>query len=256
MQNDYKNISVETDGLCCTITLNRPEVRNALNFDMLQELESAFSDVYDDKTIRYVILRGNGKIFCAGADINWFSEVRQLTREQQKVQLGLLPKVLSKIYHSPKPVISLVHGAAIGGAIGLIAASDFVCSKADCQFAFSEVKLGLSASTISPFVFNKTGIQKAKQLMLTGETFDAEKAKAVGLVTHDWKKNSLEQLLNNLLAGDINAQQQVKKLTNLLGGNFVSTENLEIALNHLIEMVNSEEVDRRFQAFLKNKRSM
>ena len=164
------------------VNLNRPEVRNALNPELIRELTEAFDWLNSRDDIRVIILKGNGKCFCAGADLEYMKDMASFSYNQNIADAEKLSKLFQTIYFCNKAVIVDVHGACIGGANGIIAAADIVIAEKETKFAFSEVRLGITPATISPFVVQKIGNTAAKELMLTGRRFTADEAKAFRLV--------------------------------------------------------------------------
>ena len=164
------------------INLDRPEVRNALNAELIHELTEVFDWLNSRDDIRVVILKGKGKSFCAGADLAYMKAMAGYSRLQNVADAEKLSKLFRAIYFCNKAVIVEVHGACIGGANGIVAAADIVIAERNTQFTFSEVRLGLTPATISPFVVSKVGNTAAKELMLTGRRFTADEAKAFRLV--------------------------------------------------------------------------
>ena len=164
------------------INLDRPEVRNALNAELIHELTEVFDWLNSRDDIRVIILKGNGKAFCAGADLEYMKAMAGFSYDQNLADAQNLSKLFQTIYFCNKAVIVDVHGACIGGANGIIAAADIVIAEKETKFAFSEVRLGITPATISPFVVQKIGNTAAKELMLTGRRFTAEEAKAFRLV--------------------------------------------------------------------------
>ena len=164
------------------INLDRPEVRNALNAELIHELTEVFDWLNSRDDIRVIILKGNGKAFCAGADLEYMKAMAGFSYNQNLADAQNLSKLFQTIYFCNKAVIVDVHGACIGGANGIIAAADIVIAEKETKFAFSEVRLGITPATISPFVVQKIGNTAAKELMLTGRRFSAEEAKAFHLV--------------------------------------------------------------------------
>ena len=164
------------------INLDRPEVRNALNAELIHELTEVFDWLNSRDDIRVIILKGNGKAFCAGADLEYMKAMAGFSYNQNLADAQNLSKLFQTIYFCNKAVIVDVHGACIGGANGIIAAADIVIAEKETKFAFSEVRLGITPATISPFVVQKIGNTAAKELMLTGRRFTADEAKAFHLV--------------------------------------------------------------------------
>ena len=164
------------------VNLDRPEVRNALNPELIRELTEVFDWLNSRDDIRVIILKGNGKCFCAGADLAYMKDMAGYSYNQNIADAEKLSKLFQTIYFCNKAVIVDVHGACIGGANGIIAAADIVIAEKETKFAFSEVRLGITPATISPFVVQKIGNTAAKELMLTGRRFSAEEAKAFHLV--------------------------------------------------------------------------
>ena len=179
---DFKTIKVQLGESMAWVNLDRPEVRNALNAELIRELTEVFDWLNNRDDIRVIILKGNGKAFCAGADLGYMKAMAQFSYPQNLDDAQRLSKLFQTIYFCNKAVIVDVHGACIGGANGIIAAADIVIAEKETKFAFSEVRLGITPATISPFVISKIGNTAAKELMLTGRRFTADEAKAFGLV--------------------------------------------------------------------------
>jgi methylglutaconyl-CoA hydratase len=173
---ETERLRVELRDGVARMTLNRPDVRNALDGALLRDLKEAFALLGRDPGVRSVVLGGAGKIFCAGADVH------AMTQGDPRADAQGLADVLRAIEDFPAPVIGRVHGAAMGGGSGLIAACDFVAASEDAKFAFSEVKLGIVPGVISAFVVPKIGATHARRYFLTAEAFPAARAKEIGLV--------------------------------------------------------------------------
>ena len=177
----YNTLLLEHDDGVLTVTLNRPEVHNAFNDELIGEAIDLFSSIDTDAT-RVVVLKGTGRNFCAGADLNWMSRMVSYTREENIRDSSLLAKMYALINECPLPVVGRIHGAAIGGGVGLVAVCDVAIALASSQFGLSEVKLGILPAVISPYVIAKIGATHARALFLTGERFDAGRALHIGLV--------------------------------------------------------------------------
>lgn len=178
-------LRVERDGAVARVTLARPEVRNAFNAELIAALREAFHrlSVEPPDTLRAVVLAGDGKAFCAGADIEWQRAARSLSMEENETDAGRLQQMLAAIDECPVPVIAAVHGAALGGGMALCCVADVTIATADTLFGFTEVKLGLIPAVISPFVLPRIGEGAARALFLTGERFGAERALRIGLAS-------------------------------------------------------------------------
>jgi methylglutaconyl-CoA hydratase len=173
-------LKVDSNGPVLRVTLDRPEVRNAFNDELIADLTRAFDNVAQGT--RVVVLSGEGKSFCAGGDLEWMRKAAAYTEEQNYQDALKLAGLFRAIAHCPAAVIAKVHGAAFGGGCGLVAASDVAIASPETLFAFSEVRLGLIAGTISTYVIPKIGSGNARALFATGEAFDAERAMRIGLI--------------------------------------------------------------------------
>ncbi|MGA2760834.1 MAG: enoyl-CoA hydratase-related protein [Candidatus Cybelea sp.] len=172
---------VVSDGIA-HVTLARPEVRNAFNAEIIEQLHDVFARIAAADDVRAVVLAGEGKAFCGGADINWMHASLELSFDANVADAERMSDMFRAIDNSPKPVIGQIHGAALGGGAGLAAVCDIVIAADDTAFGFTEVKLGIIPAVISPFVLAKIGVSNARALFLTGERFDARRAKHIGLV--------------------------------------------------------------------------
>jgi len=177
----FENIEFEVNGNVATVWLNRPEKHNAMNAEMIGEITECFESINEMADIRVVVLRGKGKSFCAGADLNYMKGIAEFGYEENYTDSLKLARSFYAVYTCHKPTIALVHGAAIGGANGLLAACDFVYADPETKFAFAEVKLGIVPATISPYVAKRIGEFHARDLMLTGRRFLGNEAEKTGL---------------------------------------------------------------------------
>jgi methylglutaconyl-CoA hydratase len=164
------------------VTLARPEARNAFNAEVVAELRATFDQLSGDAGVRAIVLAGEGKTFCGGADVNWMRASLELSRERNVEDAGAMSDMFRAIDRCPKPVVARIQGAALGGGAGLAAVCDIVVAGDDAVFGFTETKLGIIPAVISPFVLAKIGASNARALFLTGERFDARRARAIGLV--------------------------------------------------------------------------
>lgn len=164
------------------VTLDRPDLHNAFNEVMIGELTDAIARLGESSEVRTIILSGEGKSFCAGADVNWMRRMVNYTFDENLADARVMSGMLQAIRNSPKPVIARVHGAAYGGGVGLTAACDIAVALSSAVFCLSEVKLGIIPAVISPFVLEKIGIGQARRYALTAEQFDGDQARRIGLV--------------------------------------------------------------------------
>lgn len=171
-----------TAGPVAEVRLNRPDVRNAFNAELIAALTNEFRSLAQEQSVRAVVLSGEGKVFCGGADISWMRASLDLSYDQNVADAKAMSDMFRAIDGCPKPVIGKIHGAALGGGAGLAAVCDIVIASADAIFGFTEVKLGIIPAVISPFVLSKIGTSHARALFLTGERFDAKRAHHIGLV--------------------------------------------------------------------------
>ncbi|MBV9737670.1 MAG: enoyl-CoA hydratase/isomerase family protein [Candidatus Eremiobacteraeota bacterium] len=197
------------------VTLNRPDVRNAFNAELIAELQRAFERLGNDGTLRAVILSGAGKTFCGGADINWMRASLELSREENVSDAKRMSEMFATIDRCPRPVIARIHGAALGGGAGLVAVCDVAIASNDAQFGFTEVKLGILPAVISPFVLRKIGVSHARALFLTGERFSAERAENIGLVHEvvrfEHLDTAVDRVVDEIKSGGRNAIAVAKK---------------------------------------------
>ncbi|MEY4830201.1 MAG: hypothetical protein RLZZ562_1997 [Planctomycetota bacterium] len=180
--SSHQTLDVVRDGPVLHVRLNRPDVRNAFNGKVVEELGLVFREADLDEQARVVVLSGNGKSFSAGADLAWMQEQAELPTEQNERSAERMARMFLAIARCRKPVIGRIHGHALGGGTGLTASVDMAFCTQDCQFGLTEVKLGIVPAVISPFVMQKIGTGRARTLFLTGERFDGNEAQRIGLV--------------------------------------------------------------------------
>jgi methylglutaconyl-CoA hydratase len=204
-------LRVERDGDVLRVTLARPERRNAFDAELITELAEAFVDV---GRARAVVLAGDGPSFCAGADVEWMRASVDLSYDENVADALALRRMLEAIERCPAPVVARVHGHALGGGCGLVACADIAVAHERTVFAFSETKLGIIPSVISPFALAKIGASAARRYFLTGERFDAATALRIGLV-HEVASDvdaALDAVLRELLSAGPRAARAAKRL--------------------------------------------
>ena len=200
VKNDYRLIETRMEGQVVRINLNRPGQHNALVPELLTELDQALDKIAVMDQALFVVLSGNGRSFCAGADLNWFAGSDERTPEQNAAQYKMLADLLLKLFQLPQVTIAAAHGNVFGGGIGLLATCDFVLAEPTTRFMFSEVKLGLLPVTILPFVSKRLSVKYLRKWILTGSMFNAPEAFQAGLVDLMSGEGQLEACLNDFMA--------------------------------------------------------
>lgn len=205
-----------------TVTLDRPEARNAINGELIARLHEAFSSLAADDAVRGVVLTGAGSAFSAGADVQYMHDAARFTVTENERDARVLAEMFAAIDRCPKPVIARVNGATFGGGVGLVACCDIAVAVEGARFSFSEVRLGIVPATIGPFVLRKIGASHARALFLTGERFDAARAREIGLVHAVVPADALDTAVAHqtemLLQGGPHALAAAKELVQELPG--------------------------------------
>ncbi len=211
-----KTIKYSIKNKVAWVTLNRPEIHNAFNETMIGELLELYKELGDMTNVRVVVITGEGKSFCAGADLNWMGGVIKYSYEQNLDESLQLAELFYTMYSLPKPTIAMVNGAAIGGGAGMVAVNDLVIASDRAKFSFSEVKLGLVPACISPYVIRKVGENRSRELFLSGERMDARKALQFGFVNQvvpeEELKTVVEKQIEQLMSSGPNALAICKDL--------------------------------------------
>jgi methylglutaconyl-CoA hydratase len=182
------------------ITLNRPELRNAFDEEMIAAITAAFKAAGEDQDVRVVVLAAAGKAFCAGADLSWMKRMAGFSDAENLRDAKGLAEMLEAIYTCPKPVIARVQGDCYAGGMGLVAAADLAVASENTQFCLSEVRLGLIPATIAPYVVRQMGRSAARRYMLSAERFDAQRAAQVGLIQAAVSSEQLDQVVSGWCA--------------------------------------------------------
>lgn len=192
-------VLMHTDAAQLTVTLNRPDVCNALNPELIRALIHALNHAASTPSIHCVILRGNGRHFCSGADLNWLKSLKHLTDEHAHREIQLIEKLFVSLSTLPKPILTIAHGSTVGGGLGILACSDIVLAHEDAEFRFSEVTMGLSPAIIAPYILDRMPHTATRELMLTGLPFSARKALHLGLICHALRASKIEAQLQTYL---------------------------------------------------------
>ena len=178
----HDTLRLTRQGPVTRVALDRPDVRNAFNDEMLVDLVEAFDAIRDDPEVRVAVLTGEGPCFCSGADVNWMKRVVDYTQQENYEDSLRLALMLNKIYSCPKPVIARINGPAIGGGTGLVAVCDIAIADDAAVFGITETKLGVIPAAISPYLLKRMGERNLKEFTLTGERFKAPRAVELGLI--------------------------------------------------------------------------
>ena len=245
-----------------SVSLNRPEVRNAFNETVIDELSHVFSTEAVDPAVRAIVLRGEGSVFCAGGDLNWMKQAVDFTFDENLKDTRTLARMFALLNECPKPVIGVVHGAAIGGGVGLVSICDIVLATEDTLFSLSEVRLGIVPACIGPFVVSKIGASHARGRFVSAERFNANKALQIGLI-HEVTKDAagleeaLKRVLGNVTQCGPNAMAVAKKLVLDLSWperRAVMPDCLDYVAKTLAEVRISKEGQEGVRAFLEKRK--
>lgn len=253
----YETIDVTEKENITTIILNRPEVHNAMNDLMIQELTNCFDILGDKRELRAVILTGNGRTFCGGADLNWMKSMVHYSKEENIEDSRHLLNLFDLIYSCQKPVIGRINGGAFGGGVGLIAVCDITIASPNLTFAFSETKLGLIPSVISPYVIQRIGPAPARRLFITGERFSSDYGTEIGLIDYlvdpDNIDEKIEQIIKEIKSS---APLAIGEAKNLVKANQVMESGAfkEFTLHKIAELRVSEEGQEGTSAFLEKRK--
>lgn len=233
--SEYETIKLDASpGGVAVIFLNRPEQGNALDGKMVRELTDALENIRSEEQLRMVILRGAGDDFCIGADRHWFELAKDYAHHENEEEGYAFAEMLRRLHDLPQLTLALVHGSVMGGGAGLMTACDIVIAKEDTSFRFGEVSRGMIPATIAPYLMRAIGTRLAKALMLTGESFDAAYAEAIGLIQYvvedeEGMENMLEYLSELAFGNSPSAVADTKRLIHDLQG-----KDIDKDMSHLI----------------------
>lgn len=242
------------DNQILTLTLSRTECHNAFDDHLLKSITTTLQEVDNYENIRCVVIKANGKHFCAGADLNWMQRMAQFSEAENLADSHILANAMQSIYHCPVPTICLVQGAAMGGGAGLVAACDIAIASDNARFCFSEVKLGLIPAVISPYVVEAIGARVAKKLFCTAEKFDAKQAYTMGLIHQvvavGELEHSGEMMCEQIKSNAPQAVRGCKQLVDLVKHQPITSTILEKTAQLIASKRVSEEGQKGLQAFL------
>jgi methylglutaconyl-CoA hydratase len=252
-------LEVTKQGGVARVTLNRPELRNAFDDALIKKLHASFEDVSKDKSVRVMILAGNGPAFCAGADLNWMKRMAGYSYDENLADARALADMLAALERLPKPTIARVHGPVYAGGMGLVAACDIAVGTPEAKFCLSEAKLGLSPATISPYVLRAMGERMARRYFLTAEVFDAQEAFRVGmlsaLVPVKALDSTVDELIKHLLAGGPEAHAKIKALIRAVAGRRPDEALAAETAQRIAEIRGSPEGREGIAAFLEKRKA-
>ncbi|HJU70846.1 MAG TPA: enoyl-CoA hydratase/isomerase family protein [Paucimonas sp.] len=258
MNMTYDTLAIQLAGATATVTLDRPDVRNAFNETSIADIERAFRELGADGNIRAIVLAARGPAFCAGADLNWMKKMAGYTDAENRADAMRLAEMLRAIYLCPKPVVAKVQGDCYAGGMGLVAACDIAVAVEDANFCLSEVKLGLIPATISPYVIKAMGENAARRYFVTAERFSAQEAHRIGFVHAVAPAESLDttvaDIVKSLAANSPNAVQEAKRLVRDVAGLPVTDALVADTAERIAQIRASDEGKEGVRSFLEKRK--
>ncbi|MCX6287524.1 MAG: enoyl-CoA hydratase-related protein [Bacteroidetes bacterium] len=255
---DYNTIEISTDDRVLTIRLNRPDKHNAFNEIMLRELTDIFNRARHMADVICIVLRGNGKSFCSGVDLNWMKDVANNSYEKNYNESLYLANCFYTIYTCPKPSIAIGHGSVLGGANGLLSACDMAYCTDDAVFSLSEVKIGIVPACISPYVIKRVGEYAARELMITGKRISGKEAERYGLVNRSLPSAELDievgAIISQLKSSGPAAMSHCKILIDKVSNSLTMKEAIEFTARMIAEIRASDEGQEGMNAFLEKRK--
>ena len=252
------SLKISYDGAVTRITLNRPDIRNAFNDEVIAQITAAFKDAASRAEVRAVVLAATGPAFCAGADLNWMRRMADYTRAENLLDAAALAEMLRVMYACPKPTIARIQGDVVAGGMGLVAACDMAVSVDTANFCLSEVRLGLIPATISPYVIRAMGARAAHRYFLTAERFDAKEAHRIGFVHEVVGADALDakvaELTNALVNASPNAVRSCKMLVQEVAGRDIDAPLIGRTVEGIADIRTSSEGREGVQSFLQKRK--
>lgn len=254
----FETLSLERHGLSATVTLNRPDVRNAFNETTIAEITQVFQELDADAAVRAIVLAANGPAFCAGADLNWMKKMADYTHAENLADAGQLAAMLATIYRCSKPVVAKVQGDCYAGGMGLVAACDIAVSVDSANYCLSEVKLGLIPATISPYVIKAMGESAARRYFITAERFSAAEALRIGFVhevaTVEALDDTVAGIVKALVSNSPNAVRQAKQLVQDVASRELTPELIAATVEGIAQIRASAEGREGVRSFLEKRK--
>ena len=252
-----KSLSIET-GPVSRVTLNRPEVRNAFNDEVIAEITQAFTQLGQNPQVRAIVLAAEGQAFCAGADLNWMRRMADYNPAENLLDAAQLAEMLRVMYECPKPTIARIQGDVYAGGMGLVAACDMAVSVNTANFCLSEVKLGLIPATISPYVIRAMGARAAHRYFLSAERFDALEALRIGFVHSVVSADALDAKVAEIAQALVNASPDAvkacKQLVQDVAGREISAELIAGTVKAIADIRSSAQGKEGVQSFLQKRK--
>jgi methylglutaconyl-CoA hydratase len=253
----YTTITIDRDGPVARVTLDRPKVKNAFDDVLIRELAQALELLGHDDGVRVVVLTGAGDIFSAGADLNWMKKVASYGFEENVEDALIFARMLESLYRLPKPTIARINGVCLGGGVGLVSACDVAVSVPEAKFALREILLGIAPAAISPYVLRKIGENHAHDYFLTGRTFDAARAREIGLINevveHDLLDAEVDVWVKRFLHAGPKAITATKQLINRVAWSSIEDVQ-EFTARTIASLRGSDEGREGFAAFFEKRK--
>ncbi|MDR2013032.1 MAG: enoyl-CoA hydratase/isomerase family protein [Rhodanobacter sp.] len=254
MSKQYETIRCTVDARgVATVELNRPDVYNAFDETMIVELTACFGEVSTSPSVRVVVLASVGKVFCAGADLNWMRRASANTPEANRADAQRFAAMMEAIYRCPRPVVARVQGSAFGGGVGLICAADIVVASEQARLSVTEARFGILPAVIGPYLVEAVGARAARALALTAAQIDAAQAHIIGLVQHVSTAEALNDQVNTvigqLLTNGPNAQAEIKNLFAAICGRPIDADVNALTAATIARVRATDEAREGFAAF-------
>lgn len=255
---NWQTLEVTVRDGVATVTLNRPDMRNAFNETTIMELTRVFRELGVDVGVRAIVLAARGAAFCAGADLNWMKQMAGYSREENRADASRLAAMLHGIYACPKPVVAKVQGDCYAGGMGLVAAADIAVAAETANFCLSEAKIGLIPATISPYVIRAMGQNAARRYFLTAERFSAREAHRIGLLHEVTPADELDATVGNivkaLVSNSPNALKEAKRLVHDVAGMPLTAVLIADTAERIADIRASDEGQEGLRSFLEKRK--
>jgi len=250
-------ITVEKNNKIATLTLNRPDVKNALNSQLIENLNIELNKLKLESDVRVIIITGAGDTFCSGADLKWLRDVSHFSFKENYDESMRFIDLLNLINNHPKPIIARVNGTAVGGGVGIMLASDIIFASRDAKFGLSEVAIGIVPAAIIHFLINRIGETKARELLITGNRIDTIEAESIGLInyTADLRliDKGIKKLTDKIIRNGPKAITKVKEMINTLP-HLSAMETNDFIAKEIAELRTSDEGQEGISSFLEKRK--